>query len=432
MAREKISGIYCIRNTVNDKRYIGQSADIHSRLSHHKAKLRRGAHPNRALQGAANKYGVDALDFKIIEECDCDQLSDRERWWIAHYETFGDKGYNFTAGGEGTRGVPHPTSGDNPKARRVLHLNTGVWYTSLSEAAKTFGMSVCNISVCCKHKTPYAGVVDGVAQVWCFEEDVAHLSSADMQELLQKGQHAYSSRYAEPRNSRSVVCLNTGKRYESIASAAAAVGISHSAIGHALKQRHSATGIDEQTQLPLVWMYADEYERIDPTEITQRLQYGQSEYGVINSDSIVRPVVCLTTGEHFRSQSEAAKKYNIDVSAICAVCAHRKRTYTVGKDPDTGLRLVWMYKDEYEAKSHDEIQEYLELRLRIKKSVRAESRKPVICTTTGITYDSVISAAETTKISATSIVRCCKGRQAYAIDQTTGQKTQWEYAPKTA
>ena len=39
MAEEKISGIYCIENTKNHKKYIGQSIDIYQRWYAHKSKL---------------------------------------------------------------------------------------------------------------------------------------------------------------------------------------------------------------------------------------------------------------------------------------------------------------------------------------------------------------------------------------------------------
>lgn len=46
---EKISGIYCIKNIINNKRYIGQSSDINTRWMKHRIALNEGSHHNRHL-----------------------------------------------------------------------------------------------------------------------------------------------------------------------------------------------------------------------------------------------------------------------------------------------------------------------------------------------------------------------------------------------
>lgn len=63
----KQPGIYCIKNTVNSKIYIGSAVDLCKRLHHHKTRLRTGKHINRHLQSAWNKYGAEAFSCQIIE-----------------------------------------------------------------------------------------------------------------------------------------------------------------------------------------------------------------------------------------------------------------------------------------------------------------------------------------------------------------------------
>lgn len=53
--RNKICGIYCIENILNDRKYIGQSVDIQMRFYGHKSKLNRNIHDNQHLQFAWNK-----------------------------------------------------------------------------------------------------------------------------------------------------------------------------------------------------------------------------------------------------------------------------------------------------------------------------------------------------------------------------------------
>lgn len=75
-------GIYQIVNKVNGKRYVGSSVDIERRWIGHRSQLNSGTHHSPPLQRAWNKYGSDAMDFVIIEECDKFSLIDREQFHI--------------------------------------------------------------------------------------------------------------------------------------------------------------------------------------------------------------------------------------------------------------------------------------------------------------------------------------------------------------
>ncbi|MEG7697747.1 GIY-YIG nuclease family protein, partial [Listeria monocytogenes] len=51
-------GIYFIKNTINNKMYIGSSTmKIYKRVQHHYSELKRDNHKNKHLQNAWNKYG---------------------------------------------------------------------------------------------------------------------------------------------------------------------------------------------------------------------------------------------------------------------------------------------------------------------------------------------------------------------------------------
>ena len=96
------SGIYCIENTVNNKKYVGKSIDIHKRFIKHKSQLRNNNHENPYMQRQWNKYGEDSFKFYILEQCEKDEMDKKEAEWIAKLNTYLDKkvGYNLTPGGE--------------------------------------------------------------------------------------------------------------------------------------------------------------------------------------------------------------------------------------------------------------------------------------------------------------------------------------------
>ena len=91
-------GIYKITKKSNGKSYIGQSNDIERRINEHKYKI------DLAIDQAINKYGIDAFEYEIIEECELSQLDEREKYWIAFYNTYKGFGYNCNAGGGDSRG----------------------------------------------------------------------------------------------------------------------------------------------------------------------------------------------------------------------------------------------------------------------------------------------------------------------------------------
>ena len=96
----KIIGIYSITNTLNNKRYIGYSIDIQRRWTTHKRDLKNNKHENSHLQNAYNKYGENAFEFEIIEECTKENIKDKEKYWIAFYNSK-NEGYNMSEGGDG-------------------------------------------------------------------------------------------------------------------------------------------------------------------------------------------------------------------------------------------------------------------------------------------------------------------------------------------
>lgn len=94
--KEKICGIYCIENIVNNKKYIGSSIDIRSRWKHHINALNRNTHHSILLNRAWNKYKEDSFKFYILEECLKNELIIKEQYYIDLFNSANKEfGYNI-------------------------------------------------------------------------------------------------------------------------------------------------------------------------------------------------------------------------------------------------------------------------------------------------------------------------------------------------
>lgn len=80
------SGIYIIKNLINDKVYVGKSKNINQRKNTHFNALRLNKHSNQHLQNSYNKYGKDNFEFSVLEYCDESLLSIKEMYYIELYK----------------------------------------------------------------------------------------------------------------------------------------------------------------------------------------------------------------------------------------------------------------------------------------------------------------------------------------------------------
>lgn len=177
MSKEKISGIYCIKNLINHKKYIGQSCNIKKRLSEHRRRLNcKDSHENRHLQRAWDKYGEENFSFSIIEYCDKCYLDEREIYWINYYNSSCDKnGYNAELGGSknnkklskltkkqisktlkeqrNSQEYKDVHSGANaPFKKKCICVNTQQIFPTAKAAANYMNINYSVITDCCRNK----------------------------------------------------------------------------------------------------------------------------------------------------------------------------------------------------------------------------------------------------------------------------------------
>ena len=99
---KKQAGIYGIKNTVNDKWYVGSGGcngrrNVGKRVWEHIRLLARQVHCNRHLQSAWNKYGSKVFAYFVLEltENNDDVLFERESYWTNELNAI-KNGYNIS------------------------------------------------------------------------------------------------------------------------------------------------------------------------------------------------------------------------------------------------------------------------------------------------------------------------------------------------
>lgn len=101
------TGVYCIKNTVNQKVYVGSAArSFRKRWRQHLWCLRKGTHHCQYLQNAWNKHGESAFEFHVIELCDPHICVQQERVWIATLSAIDPEyGYNLLPAADSALGI---------------------------------------------------------------------------------------------------------------------------------------------------------------------------------------------------------------------------------------------------------------------------------------------------------------------------------------
>ena len=226
---EKICGIYCIKNLINYKCYIGQSQDIYRRWSVEKNSLNKIEDAwNIHLQRAWKKYGEQNFEFSIIEICDIEYLNEREIFWISHFDTY-NNGYNQTLGGEGCRG--HVLSDETREKIRVAAIGR-----VLSEETKQ------------KLSAIHTGVVFTT-------ERRKKIGDANRKRV-------YSDEQKDRmRNSQKtciqVFCIELNKSFDSLRQAGKEVKIAYHHIKACCEGKQKSAGKHPTTGEPLHWYYTD-------------------------------------------------------------------------------------------------------------------------------------------------------------------------------
>ena len=254
--------IYKIEHRESGKVYVGKTArTLGIRMNEHLYNSR--SHCKKSyIDLAIGKYGIDAFEVSVIEECDTEEkLNEREQYWIACYDCKIPNGYNITSGGDGVSGnersleyrkkmseankgkkrsletrkkmseiwIGHEVSvktrekisASSKIKRPVICIETNAHFKSITAAAKWCGVSINAISICLRGITQTSG-----GYHWRYADE-----EFDINEVL-----------TYPQKKRPVKCLETGEFFDSVKQAAIWAKVADSNIIRALKNTSYTSG----------------------------------------------------------------------------------------------------------------------------------------------------------------------------------------------
>jgi hypothetical protein len=213
--------IYLIKNTINNKCYIGQTKQLFNErycyngnkpiekvYNYHKKRKSYGDYYNQHLLRAIEKYGQ--ANFKVIEIYDIAfskiELDIKECAYIQLFNSY-ENGYNKTLGGQndcifygennGFYGKNHSDEAKkkmseakknqipwnkgkhvgNFKSKKVICLTTGLIFSSAKEGAEYYNIPKTGVTACCRGVRKSAGKINNNKLVWkWYEKDDTEVS----------------------------------------------------------------------------------------------------------------------------------------------------------------------------------------------------------------------------------------------------------------
>lgn len=132
--------IYIIKNTVNDKVYVGQTkVSLKLRFQNHLSAAGNGE--DYIIGKAIRKYGEDKFYIELLEECTVEELNEREKYWIAFFNSTDNRsGYNISTGGNVIR-----TTKELDKDMVIKLFNSGIPAFKIAKILHTGVSNVTNL-----------------------------------------------------------------------------------------------------------------------------------------------------------------------------------------------------------------------------------------------------------------------------------------------
>ncbi|MBQ9479747.1 MAG: GIY-YIG nuclease family protein [Selenomonadaceae bacterium] len=259
--------IYIIIHRKTGCVYIGQTQQrLKSRILQHCNQH------DQFIDRIIHAEGTDAFEVGVLDFCNSQQeLNEREQFWIKYFNCTIPHGFNST---NSARLMSRASN-----SRRVLCIETSIEYSSIAEAARQTGALSTSISRVCRgdlkttHRLHFVFVNN---------------SADELKRFSQK--------------KRPILCIETGKSYESIAEAARQTGLLASTLSEVCNGKIKTFG-------GFNFVFADTPE-------------DERQIFVPNN----RRVLCIETNVEYISIRKAAQQLGISHHSISKVCNGKQGT----------------------------------------------------------------------------------------------------------
>lgn len=446
--------IYTIKNEINCKLYVGSASNVKKRWYDHEHYLDNNSHVNNHLQNSWNKYGKENFKFSIIEEnVPNDLLLQVEQKWMDFYKRENQELYNIALyAASPMKGRTHSEESINKisDASKLWHINTkgtDIYDEYLSNLSKSLMGHVVDIETRNKISISHMGKMIGEDNPFYgkkhtdeskirMSEKHTKLSKLDVLEilmLLKQGEKiTYVSKIFNMRHP-DVIRLRNEETFKYIERTKKII-IRQSTLNKLdifkkyMEIKNTYLSVINIYKIKiLLFKYKIAIKEIAKIYNTYPTKISNIKNGKIlswvkitdlnvdeelylidqNSDGNLqkRKVICLTTGEIFKSISEISKKYNISLGNISTVC--RGRAKSAGKCLITNEPLMWMYYDNY-LENKDNIKPYQSNKSKhnLRKVVQFSPKNIYINE-----YCSLSEASRLLNINPSAICACCKGKR---------------------
>jgi hypothetical protein len=144
--------IYKITNVLDGKVYIGQTMRKFEERKREHLRSFKDSKSQTVLIKAVLKHGVNNFNFEVVEECNNDQIDEKEIYYIKQYNSKAPNGYNVRSGG---REKPNTTNSNRHTVAKPVYQYTieGDFikeFISSTQAGVELNIQNSVISKCCR------------------------------------------------------------------------------------------------------------------------------------------------------------------------------------------------------------------------------------------------------------------------------------------
>ena len=274
------------------------------------------------------------------------------------------------------------------KTKEVININSNSVYASVKEASVQTGYNADSIREACLNK-PHTLF----GEIWLYGDEYSRLSKDDINKMLSN---------LNKNSFKKIICLETGEVFKGATEACKRyVSTQPACIGTCC----SGSDPSRLTAGGVHWMYYNDYLKATPEEIEAKLKTRQGQ-------KASKAVIKLETLEVYASVKAASAATGLSEKTIRYSCTGERKT-----TPKNGH---WMFKEEYDKLTPEEI----EKRLKVKR--KGHNRKKVLCIETGVIYGCLEEATSAVGgcPHSSAISKCCKN------PETTYKCYHWRYFEK--